>query len=159
MAEIAICGFCGAPTFFLPDGRFSPTAAPGEDIADIPEDVAHLYREARISAAGGANTAAVLVCRKILMHIAVDQEAPESRSFLEYVTFLADKGFLPPNGRLWVDYVRRRGNEANHQIQLMDAKDAEVLIRFTGMLLQFLYELPGMVPQPSSTSVEPAGAP
>ena len=57
---------------------------------------------------------------------------------------------MPPNGKVWVDYIRQRGNEANHEIALMTQQDAEALITFVEMLLRFIYEFPGMVPTPPS---------
>jgi hypothetical protein len=45
----------------------------------------------------------------MLMNIAVHEGAPEGQKFVEYVTYLADKGFVPPNGKHWVDHVRQKG--------------------------------------------------
>lgn len=80
------------------------------------------------------------------MNIAVAQDAKEGASFISYVTYLADKGFVPPNGRGWVDHIRDKGNEANHEIKLMAQQDAEELISFLEMLLKFIYEFPNRVP-------------
>ncbi len=35
------------------------------------------------------------------MHIAVDKGAPTVENFLEYVEYLASKGFVPPDGKDW----------------------------------------------------------
>jgi len=48
------------------------------------------------------------------MSIAVAQGAKEGQSFLSYVEYLANAGYVPPNGRHWVDHIRTKGNEANH---------------------------------------------
>jgi hypothetical protein len=85
------------------------------------------------------------------MHIAVEQGARAGDSFLAYVTYLADKGFVPPNGRGWVDHIRAKGNEANHEIVLMSPDDASELIAFAEMLLKFIYEFPNRVPKPKGT--------
>ena len=82
------------------------------------------------------------------MHIAVAQQAAAGKSFVEYVEYLADKGYVPPNGRGWVDHIRTKGNEANHEIRLMKKADAEELISFAEMLLKFIYEFPQRVPKP-----------
>lgn len=47
----------------------------------------------------------------------------------------------------WVDYIRRRGNEANHEIALMYSGDAEALVAFVEMILKFIYEFPSKVPR------------
>ena len=96
-----------------------------------------------------------MVCRKILMHVAVDAGAPENKSFLEYVEALGSKGFIPPQGKGWVDYVRTRGNAANHDIVLMGQDDSRVLVAFVEMLLRFIYELPKLVPSTPAAAVEP----
>jgi hypothetical protein len=79
------------------------------------------------------------------MNVAVAQGAPENRNFMEYVEYLADNGYVPPNGRGWVDHIRRKGNEANHEIALMSRTDGEDLITFAEMLLKFIYEFPARV--------------
>ena len=83
---------------------------------------------------------------KMLMNIAVQQGAAEGMKFIEYVSFLADKGFVPPNGKHWVDHIRKKGNEATHEIAIMSEQDAKDLIAFIEMLLRFIYEFPSMVP-------------
>ena len=60
--------------------------------------------------------------------------------------YLADNGYVPPNGRGWVDHIRKKGNEATHEIALMQQGDAEELISFVEMLLKFIYEFPARVP-------------
>jgi Domain of unknown function (DUF4145) len=85
------------------------------------------------------------------MNIAVHLGAPEGNSFMSYVQYLADKGYVPPDGKGWVDHIRKKGNEANHEIKLMNKTDAEDLIVFSEMLLKFIYEFPKRVPQPPGT--------
>ena len=57
------------------------------------------------------------------------------------------QGYVPPNGRAWVDHIRTKGNEANHEIKLMSKADAEELIVFAEMLLKFMFEFPGRLPK------------
>ncbi len=88
-----------------------------------------------------------MLCRKILMHIAVQQGAAENLKFIDYVDYLSTKNFVPPNGKHWVDHIRKKGNEANHEVALMSETDAKELIVFVEMLLKFIYEFPMMIPQ------------
>lgn len=143
---IYVCPNCDQPTLFSAKGQM-PGVAPGSEVAHVPDDIASLYREARMCVSVNSYTAAVLTCRKLLMNIAVAQGAKAGDSFLSYVEFLADKGYVPPNGRGWVDHIRSKGNEANHEIKLMSQTDAEELISFAEMLLKFIYEFPSRVPQ------------
>lgn len=119
-----------------------PGVAFGESVSHVPKGINDLYQEARNCMANNACTSAVLACRKILMHIAVDKGAPEDKTFAFYVGFLVDGNILPMMYRTWVDAIRSKSNEANHQIVLMTRKDAEDLISFTSMLLKLLYEYP-----------------
>ena len=48
-----------------------------------------------------------------------------------------------------MDHIRKKGNEANHEIRLMKKADAEELISFSEMLLKFIYEFPQRVPKAS----------
>ena len=82
------------------------------------------------------------------MNIAVEKGASKNLKFIEYVNHLSDNGYVPPDGKSWVDHIRQKGNEATHEIQLMDKKDAEDLILFSEMLLKFIYEFPSLISQP-----------
>jgi len=82
------------------------------------------------------------------MHIAIKQGAKEGETFIRYVEYLAQAGYVPPNGKPWVDHIRKKGNEANHEIILMSEADAQELISFLEMLLKFIYEFPARVPGP-----------
>jgi hypothetical protein len=153
---IRMCGSCNAPTLFATDGDYAPGALVGSPVEHLPPEIEALFHEARTAAAAGSHTAAVLVCRKILMHIAVDAGALPNQNFLEYVTYLGSKGFIPPQGQAWVNYIRTRGNEANHEIILMGADDSVGLISLVEMLLRFIYELPKRVPASPGAEAPPA---
>lgn len=147
IGAVYICPNCGGPVFFTRNGEQRPSSAFGRPVQNVPGDLNALYEEARRCTREGAYTASVLLCRKMLMNIAVTEGAKEGLRFVEYVDFLANRGYVPPNGRHWVDYIRRKGNEATHEIALMTKDDAEELITFTEMLLRFIYEFPNMIPQ------------
>ena len=144
-AYIYICPTCEKPTYFG-QGRQTPGIRPGVEVEFLPEGVGALYREARDCVAVSAYTASVLVCRKLLMHIAVEKEAKVGGKFIEYVEYLSEKGYVPPNGKRWVDHIRQKGNEANHEISVMSAEDARELLMFVEMLLKFVYEFPSRIP-------------
>jgi hypothetical protein len=146
VAWIYICHLCNNPTYFDPEKKQIPGCAFGDTVADIPdESVRILYDEARNATAAGCHTAAVLSCRKLLMHIAVAKGAAEGENFISYVEYLAAKNYVPPDAREWVDQIRAKGNEANHQIVIMSREDAEELISFSEMLLKLIYEFPAAV--------------
>ena len=80
------------------------------------------------------------------MNVAVSQGAKAGDTFISYVEYLAANGYVPPNGKGWVDHIRKKGNEATHEIVLMSLDDAQELISFVEMLLKFIYEFPSRVP-------------
>ena len=148
VAQIFLCPYCVRPSFFEGATQI-PGVAFGKSVQNVPPEVDALYEEARRCSAANAHTAAVLAIRKLLMHIAVNQGASPGQSFLEYVDHLSTEGYVPPGGKAWVDHIRKKGNEANHEIKLMLKSDAEELLIFTEMLLKFIYEFPSRIPKPS----------
>ena len=148
--RIYICPHCENPTAFTM-GKQIPGVAPGAEVSHLPPDVESLYKESRDCVSVSAYTASVLCCRKLLMNIAVSVGADEGKRFIEYIDFLADKGYVPPQGRGWVDHIRAKGNEATHEIVSMKLADAEDLITFAEMLLKFIYEFPNRIPKPKIT--------
>jgi hypothetical protein len=141
-----ICPHCNRPSHFQ-DNRQLPGVASGAEVKNLPADIESLYREARNCAAASCFTASVLICRKLLMNIAVSHGAKSGETFVSYVEHLASAGYVPPNGKGWVDHIRQKGNEATHEIALMSATDADDLISFTEMLLKFVFEFPNRVPK------------
>jgi hypothetical protein len=97
-----------------------------------------------------AYTAGAMVCRKMLMNIAVTEGAKPKLPFADYVKFLEEKGFVAPNCRMWVDHIRQKGNEAVHEIPETTQEDLAELLTFLRMLLQIVYEFPGKFPKAAS---------
>lgn len=156
VAYLYVCHQCSGPTFFhdLEGGMQTPGVVFGESVQDIPDaGTQALYDEARKCTGAGCYTAAVLACRKLLMHVAVSLGAKEGEPFIAYVQFLADNHYVPPGAKGWVDHIRKKGNEANHEISLMKIEDAEELIAFVQMLLKVIYEFPAAVIKKASGAV------
>jgi hypothetical protein len=145
-AFVYICHRCTGTTFFDADERQSPGVSFGNSIADVDDrSVSALYDEARGSFSASSYTATVLCCRKLLMHVAVAKGAKQNESFASYVQFLADSHYVPPDAKPWVDHIRSKGNEANHEILISSREDAEELISFSEMLLKVIFEFPAAV--------------
>ena len=148
--SIYICPYCYHPTYFISNilnqviNKF-PSSSFGNSVGNLPDVVQKLYDEARRCTSDGSYTAAVMVCRKLLMHIAVEKGAEEKKSFKEYVEYLDKGNYLPANSEHWVDHIRDQGNEANHKIVLKNESDANSLVEFIEMLLKLIYEFPARV--------------
>lgn len=143
---IYICPHCENPTAFIKDdegawGQF-PGAVYGNEIEALPQSVGALYNEIRRCIQYSSYTAAAMAMRKLLMHVAVEKGAEKDKNFVFYVDFLNDNGWIPPNGKDWVDAIRGGGNEAAHQIGPVSESSAKQLLDFTEMLLKIVYEFP-----------------
>lgn len=145
---IYICPSCKGPSYFDAQDGQNPGATFGGKVEGIDDaSVESLYSESRKSFAAGAFTATVLACRKLLMHIAVSKGAEEGKTFLEYIEHLSSKNYIPPDAKQWVDLIRQKGNEANHEIVIMSQENAKDLIAFSEMLLKMIFEFPYKVNQ------------
>jgi hypothetical protein len=145
-AYLLICHKCHRPTFIDDDNRQVPGVAFGGTVADISDGtVSALYEESRKATGAGCYSLAVLGCRKLLMHIAVSKGAPPGGTFISYVEYLSSQNFVPPDAKPWVDHIRQKGNEANHEISVMKREDAEELLSFMEMLLKVIFEFPARI--------------
>lgn len=154
--NLRICPDCGCPSFFQEKQQW-PGFIGGEPVDKVPSPVNDLYEEARRCMSTASYTAVVLIARKLLMHIAVQEGAKENLSFKKYVDWLSENGFTPPNSNDWVDHIRTTGNEANHEINIMSKETAEELLVFCMMLLRFNYEFPNRMKKAAQKStVAPA---
>jgi hypothetical protein len=140
--RILICSHCEQPTFFDEDANQWPGAMYGVPVQALPTDVETIYDEARRCMSVTAYNTAVMACRKLLMHLAVEKGAKENQNFKYYVNWLVENHFVPPGGEGWADHIRDKGNEANHEIVLIDQHSAEQVLSFVEMLLKFVYEMP-----------------
>lgn len=142
---IYICHKCDKPTFI----RYSeqvPGASYGKsfkkEIFGEENIIFDLYNETRNNMSVNAFTSVGLCCRKLLMHIAVNCGADENKKFIEYVDYLDTNGYIPINAKKWVDIIRGKGNEATHEIKLLNQEDAKTLLSFIEILITMIYEMP-----------------
>jgi len=143
--RIYICHHCDHPTYIFQQMQV-PGTLYGYTVASIDEEnISKLYYEARKCFGESAFTASVLCCRKLLMHIAVSKGAKENLAFIRYVEYLSDQNYIPPGAKTWVDHIRTKGNEANHEIIISTEDDARNLIDFIGIILKMIYEFPAKV--------------
>ncbi|MCY8122878.1 DUF4145 domain-containing protein [Bacillus spizizenii] len=146
VAVIGICPNCNLPTFLLHTGEEQvPPPRKGKSIDHLPEEIHKIYTEIRECYSQNAYTASVLLARKILMNVAVHLGAQEDRNFHYYVDYLDKEGYIPKNSKGWVDIIRKKGNEATHELPDITKKDAEDVLAFTEMLLRILYEFPAKI--------------
>lgn len=146
--QICICPHCTQPSIFklkLGSSGHKSLALPAPNVAKkikgMPDEVKHAYIEACKCLAQNAPTTAVMMCRKLLVYVAIQEGAKKDLDgYGPYVNFLKEKGHVPPNAHKMVDLVRKIGNDANHELKPVDPAEAEALLSFMGMLLTSIYE-------------------
>ena len=146
---ISICAHCTQPTIFTVTRQYgseisqiSTIPAPNMEkkIAGMPNEIKQAYAEACNCLSQNAPTAAVMMCRKLLVYVAVQEGAEKDwNGYEQYVDFLKSEGHVPPKSHKMADFVRKIGNSANHELKPIDTEEAETLLNFMGMLLTFIY--------------------
>ena len=149
------CTACGNPSVSDPEGVIRPAAKFGPTIEGLTVEIEAAYEEARTCLGVSAFTACELICRKILMHVAVEKGAAAGDSFTAYIDHLEKQGYVTPPMKPWVEEIRRIGNAATHKLETPDKVRAESSLMFTAELLRLVYEMDHMarryVPQPKSS--------
>lgn len=143
---IYICPHCKYPTYVDLYWKFYPGFKYWEEVPYVPKEIYNLYDEARRCIKENCYNWAVMLCRKILMNFAVTEWAKEWLTFQKYVDYLDQEWFIPKKWKQRVDHIRKKWNEANHDIINMTENDAKDLIDFIGMLFKTNYEFPGKLP-------------
>lgn len=138
--SIYICPHCKAPHIIDINKCEIPSALPGHHIKRLPKIVNQVYEEARNCIAAGAYTAAVMILRKILMNLAVEEGAKEGDSFAHYVDYLCDNGFVHRRQHEQAKKIQRLGNDANHKIESRTKDDAMELLNLVQLILINNYE-------------------
>ena len=135
---VYLCAVCDKPTFFLGADQV-PSPRYGNMVPNLPPALEALYIEACHCMSIEAYTSSVLLCRRILMHIAVAQGAAENQPFDVCLEFLIQRNIVPPRGMGWVETIRRRGDIATHEIPQLARSDADQFMTYIELLLRFTY--------------------
>lgn len=128
-------------------GVASPPQQPLRMPLGLPDDEGELWGEIRECLGVGAYTAAVMLCRKLLMHIAVTHglSAKDGKdrapNFAQCVNHLVSEGVVTKRMEPWIERIREVGNEANHEIAPVGKESALDVATFTQKLLELAYEM------------------
>ena len=135
------CVTCGQGCVMDGGGAQHPAPRFGPQLSGLPKETGAAYDEARDCMSVNALTAAELLCRKILMHVAVDKGAEEGKTFASYIDHLAGQGYITPPMQKWVGLIREHGNQATHALEAPQRRRAEATLMFTAELLRIVYEM------------------
>ena len=133
-----LCPQCGRGSV-QNDDIILPSPQTFSDVGGLPVGIADLYDEVRASFSVQAYTGCEMLCRKILMNVAVDKEAKPNQSFAVYVEYLVDKGYVPPAFKDMATAVKNSGNAAAHKIDPPSRTRAEYTLDFTRRILDTMY--------------------
>lgn len=137
------CPSCSKPIIYIIYNKQTiPASSPYKNVQKLPPTIMNLYWEVRIATASRCYTAAIGLARTIIMHIAVEKGVKENLTFKEYVNYIEDAGYIPPNSKEWVDRIRTLGNDSVHKLEERTQDEAELITKFLMYLLIFIYELP-----------------
>lgn len=141
---VYICTDCEMPTFIWNQFQY-PGNRYGSEVSDLSELLGTVYDEARSAYSSGAYTGVALLCRKLLMHIAIELGAQENKRFIDYVNFLEEEKHITTRSKEWVDSIRTNGNASTHQMQIASKEEAEKMIKFSEMILKTNFEYPALM--------------
>jgi hypothetical protein len=125
----------------------SPSIKPLSIPQGIPPLELSVWKEIRECLSVGASTAAVMLCRKLLLHIAITHgldpktDKYQSPTFYAAVEHLQASGLITPKMRKWVDRIKDVGNEANHELMPISLELAMDVSIFTEQLLRLTFEM------------------
>jgi hypothetical protein len=136
-----LCPSCIDASVLTKEGLLYPSAASGPVIEGLPGTVKDAYHEARMCLTVNGFTACELLCRKILMYVAVEKGAPTGDTFNNYLTHLTGLGYIAPPMKGWVELIRKHGNQSTHELPSPDRTRAESTLMLTAELLRLIYEM------------------
>lgn len=166
-----ICGLCGGPSrmlvvalaqssgtkwircltcysgYVINIDAISPSVKPLSTPMGVTGVELDAWTEVRECLGVGSYTAAVMMCRKLLFHIAVANGLPatddkdRAPTFSQAVEHLVAEGLVSARMRPWVEQIKKVGNDANHVIVPMHKDIAMDIATFTEQLLKLTYEM------------------
>lgn len=141
--DIRICVDCGGATTFVEKEQYPPPLL-GErfDLKDKSpevEQITALYNEACVALSQGGPSCAVLMFRKLLMHIAVEQGAEKGLNFVQYAKHLKDEGVVGKPQYDLLTRIKDAGNEENHEVRRATVKEAADLLNLVSLLIRSVY--------------------
>jgi len=136
-----MCPICSHGSVKDRDGLTYPGPKFGDNLKGLPADIDDAYNEARNCISVGAYSACTLICRKILMHIAVDKGDTEGKKFVEYIDYLKTSDYVTSAMDDWVDKIREGGNDSTHKIPPASEDKAKNILLFIIQMLRNVYEM------------------
>lgn len=136
-----LCTSCADGSVLTKSGVVYPTSNQKPILQGLPSETEKAFEEAHGCFTIKAYTSCELICRKILMHVAVDKGANQGDTFENYINHLEIKGYVTPSMKPWVQLIRLNGNESTHELKSPDELRAKSTLTFTSELLRLVYDM------------------
>jgi len=107
-----------------------------------PDHLAKLFEEASMAFSANAFTACAMVCRKMLMVVAVEHGATEGQNFFQYVEHIWKNVLTFPGAKHSIDAIRVIGNDATHDVSFVSGESARLSLKIVTYMLNTIYSLP-----------------
>ena len=141
VSYIRICPHCNRPTYFY-GGRIQvPKPLPLSPVTGVEDNVRDLFEEARKCISTESYTAVAMLCRKLLMNIAVDHGAEKNKKFQEYVEYIQAKNLVSKSAEELLTEIKDIGNDANHEISQVSKEQANQIIELTNEIINQIYRV------------------
>ena len=146
--DVRFCPSCRHATTFTRDGAGFEFQIPGflpgqgfdpSDKEDQVQTLVALYDDARWAMSTGAASCAVLMFRKMLMHIAVEKGAAKGLRFVQYCDYLIDENVVATPQHVILTRIKDAGNLENHAIRRAAGEEAEDLLALMTHLINGIY--------------------
>jgi ssDNA-binding Zn-finger/Zn-ribbon topoisomerase 1 len=147
--------------FVVNRNGMSPSQLPLRPIRGLEPDTEAAWGEIRSCLSVGATTAAVHMCRKVLLHVAVEKGLPAKNdkdrapTFAACIDHLSDEGYVTPPMKSWVEKIKDVGNDGAHELPQISAEAARMVAEFTLQLLVLTYEMAALMAQAEGGNEEP----
>lgn len=127
-----------------------PHAVGGKDFPDIPVSIARDADEAHRCGSIGASRAAVVMARRVVQALAIDNGAVANARLVDQIDELAGKGTITDSMRQVAHVVRLSGNDGAHphddpNLDDLDEDDVRDVLLFMDSLLEHVYQIPARV--------------
>lgn len=111
------------------------------DVDGLPDNIAQVYHEARKAVSVQMYTSCEMLCRKILVNVAVDKGAKKKDTWnhKKCIKYLVKKGYI--TGFTGVaNYIRLTGDQSTHKIGSPSRERARQTVKFTASVLKHVYD-------------------
>ena len=131
---LVTCSKCGMKST-LCNGELFTAEDLKDSLEDLEGEIIAEYTDAAKCLSNNLYTPTAMVCRKILMLVAIDRYAPTDKSYEEYVNYLEEKRYITDQMKSWINLIRKHGNDANHKTHPVDKRNACYVFMWVTALL------------------------